>query len=63
MGRLRVDVGDGFLARINLDRPERGLQEFLLPTPGRSGQVTLKVVSADLPVWVDSVGVVRRPGR
>lgn len=62
MGRLRVDVGGGFLARINLDRAENGLQEFLLPSPGRAGEVKATVTTAGRPVWVDSIGVVRRPG-
>ena len=61
MGRLRVDVGGDVLARINLDRAEKGLQEFLLPSR-RAGRVQATVTSAGLPVWVDSIGVVRRPG-
>jgi hypothetical protein len=62
MGRLRINVGRGVVARINLDRPERGRQEFVLPTGGRAGQVKATVTSAGRPVWVDSIGVVRRPG-
>jgi hypothetical protein len=62
MGRLRINVGRGVVARINLDRPERGRQELVLPTGGRAGQVKATVTSAGRPVWVDSIGVVRRPG-
>jgi hypothetical protein len=61
MGRLRIDVGGGKVARINLDRPRTGLQEFVLRTPDRSGAVKATVISAGKPVWVDSIGVVKRP--
>jgi N-acetylglucosamine-6-sulfatase len=61
MGRLRIDVGGGMLTRIDLDRPQKGLQEFVLRTPGRAGAVKARVVSAGKPVWVDSIGVVKRP--
>ncbi|HSJ22283.1 MAG TPA: sulfatase [Nocardioidaceae bacterium] len=61
MGRLRIDVGGGRFTRINLDSPRKGLQEFVLRTPGRSGAVKATVVSAGKPVWVDSIGVVKRP--
>jgi N-acetylglucosamine-6-sulfatase len=63
MGRLRVDAGGTVLRRIDLAGPQRGLRTFVLATPGRAGEVTATVVSADRPVTVDSVGVVRRPGR
>jgi hypothetical protein len=61
MGRLRIDVGNQMRASISLDRRQRGLQEFLLLTPQLSGQVKATVVSSGRQVWVDSIGVVRRP--
>ena len=63
MGTLRVTVGDTVVARVNLDRSTRTLAAFRLRTPGLAGPVTATVVSAGKPVWVDSIGVVRRPGR
>jgi hypothetical protein len=62
MGTLRVKVGSTVVTRIRLDRSQRGLAELVLATPGLSGAVTATVVSSGRPVWVDSIGVVRRPG-
>jgi arylsulfatase A-like enzyme len=62
MGRLRLDVGGTVVARINLDRSEKGLREFVFATPRLGGKVKATVTSAGLPVSVDSIGVVRRLG-
>ncbi|GAB2738163.1 sulfatase family protein [Nocardioides pakistanensis] len=62
MGRVRVEVGGKTVGRIALDRAGRGLQEFVLPTAGKAGPVTVTVTSKGRPVWLDSVGVIRRAG-
>ncbi len=62
-GRLRIDVGGRTVRRLDLDRPVRDVQEFVLPTVGVAGPVTATVTSAGRPVTVDSLGVVRRPPR
>ena len=61
MGRLRVTVGGRVLGRINLKRVQTGMHEFLLPSRGHAGRVRAIVTTAGMPVWVDSLGVVRRP--
>lgn len=61
MGSLRVVVGGRLLGRISLASTSSGMKEFLLPAGARAGQVRVVVTTANRPVWVDSVGVVRRP--
>jgi len=59
-GRLRVMVGGTVIERLDLAGHRRGMLDFALPVPrSASGPVRATVISRDLPVWVDSVGVVR----
>ena len=63
MGTLRVDVGGTLVKRVNLAKSWRSLDVFDIPVKGLSGRVSATVTTSGRQVWVDSLGVVKRPGR
>ncbi len=63
MGTLRVDVGGTLVKRVDLAKSWRSLDVFDIPVKGLGGRVSATVTTSGRQVWVDSLGVVKRPGR
>jgi N-acetylglucosamine-6-sulfatase len=60
-GAFTVSIGDRVVRRIDLAQRSGGRHTYRVRPGSRRGPVTVTVVSDGKPVWVDSVGAVRRP--